>query len=72
MRAGPAIIRRIDLRVHRASARSTWTVVLVESSAGVVGIGECSDGGDVAVLGSAVAAARAALVGQPVDGGKAL
>lgn len=66
MTADPAIIERIDLYTHRASARSTWTVVRVESSAGVIGIGECSDSGNSTVLESAVHAARNALVGKPV------
>jgi galactonate dehydratase len=62
------IIERIELCAHRASARSTWTMVRVVSDAGLAGVGECSDTGDSAVLNAAVDAARAALLGEPVDG----
>lgn len=68
MTVEPAIIERIELRTHRASARSSWTVLEVRSSTGLVGIGECSDGGDVAILDTATRRARAELIGRPVTG----
>ncbi|MDQ2740646.1 MAG: hypothetical protein M3Y35_18940 [Actinomycetota bacterium] len=65
--AGLAVIERIDVYSHRASVRSTWTVIRVEASTGAVGIGECSDSGSATVIEAAVAAARSALIGHPVD-----
>jgi galactonate dehydratase len=67
MTDGPPLIERIELCRHRASSRSTWTVVRVVAGSGLVGVGECSDSGDSTVLGAAVDAAVAALLGRPVD-----
>lgn len=67
MTDGPSLIERIELCTHRASDRSTWTVVRVVSSSRLVGIGECSDSGDSTVLHAAVDAAVAALLGKPVN-----
>lgn len=67
MRSGSTIIKRVELCAHRASARSTWTVLLVESADGTTGIGECSDSGNLRVLETAVRAARTALVGKPAE-----
>lgn len=44
----------------------------MQSTAGVVGLGECSDSGDTRVLAAAVREARVALVGGSLESGRAL